>query len=47
MSRGFEANQRVLGTTLDFRRDLHIRYADADKAGLPAGVTSLDAYRDP
>lgn len=39
--------ERVLGTTLDFRRDLRIRYVDPPKEQeQPASVTSLDEYRD-
>ncbi len=39
--------ERVLGTTADYRRDLRVKYVEvkADQ-GQPAGVTSLDDYRD-
>lgn len=39
--------EKVLGTTVDFRRDLRIRYVDPQpEAETPAGVTQLDDYRD-
>lgn len=40
--------ERVLGTTMDFRRDLRIRYVDAPAkgSGSDAGVTNLADYRD-
>lgn len=39
--------ERVLGTTMDFRRDLRIRYVDAaPERPEPASVTSMDDYRD-
>ena len=39
--------EKVLGTTLDYRRDLRIRYVPvkAEDEG-PAGVARLDDYRD-
>jgi len=37
--------ERVMGTTVDYRRDLRIRYVDP-KADVPAGVVSLDDYRN-
>lgn len=39
--------EKVLGTTVDYRRDLRIRYIDpaAEKA-TPAEVVTLDDYRD-
>ena len=36
--------EKVLGTTVDFRRDLRIRYVEP-KAEVPAGITALDEYR--
>jgi len=37
--------EKVLGTTIDSRRDLRIRYTEP--ASSPrAGVTNLDQYRD-
>lgn len=41
------AREKILGTTVDFRRDLRIRYVDevADSES-PAGVTDMAAYRD-
>ena len=36
--------EKVLGTTLDFRRDLRIRYTEPALSP-PAGVTNLDQYR--
>ena len=42
--------EKLLGTTLDFRRDLRIRYVDPDAQDEverdPTVVTDLDAYRD-
>jgi hypothetical protein len=38
--------ERVLGTTVDFRRDLRIRYVDVDVQVEDAEVTRLDDYRD-
>lgn len=38
--------EKVLGTTLDFRRGLRIRYVEPGAAATPASVTSLDLYRD-
>ncbi len=40
--------EKLLGTTMDFRRDLRIRYVDEVKKaeGADASVASLDAYRD-
>jgi hypothetical protein len=38
--------EKVLGTTLDFRRDLRIRYTEPGASDAPAGVTQLDSYRD-
>lgn len=37
--------EKVMGTTVDARRDLRIRYVDA-VADVPAEVTKLDDYRD-
>ncbi|MEV2236688.1 hypothetical protein [Micromonospora sp. NPDC049891] len=42
--------EKLLGTTLDARRDLRIRYVDPKPAASPAGaagagVTKLDDYR--
>ena len=37
--------EKVLGTTLDYRRDLRIRYTEPASSP-PAGVTNLDQYRD-
>lgn len=36
--------EKVLGTTVDFRRDLRIRYV-TPAATVPEGVTALDEYR--
>lgn len=36
--------EKVMGTTVDFRRDLRIRYVEPTKE-VPAGVTALDEYR--
>jgi hypothetical protein len=41
--------EKVLGTTMDFRRDLRIRYVDppeGEDAAPAAPVTKLDDYRD-
>jgi len=38
--------EKLLGTTLDARRDLRIRYVDAQPAAEPSGVVQLDDYRD-
>lgn len=40
--------EKILGTTVDARRDLRIRYVDppAQVAGDDSGVTHLDDYRD-
>ena len=40
--------EKVLGTTVDFRRDLRIRYVDPpeDDEGAEAQVTRLDDYRE-
>lgn len=39
--------EKVLGTTVDYRRDLRIRYIDPNaKVEQPAGVVALDDYRD-
>ena len=43
--------EKVLGTTVDYRRDLRIRYIDAASQKQrdeeqPAGVVALDDYRD-
>lgn len=38
--------ERVLGTTADFRRDLRIRYVEAQTVAPGENVTSLDDYRD-
>ena len=39
-------HEKLLGTTLDARRDLRIRYVDAAaNVEEPADVTSLDEYR--
>lgn len=41
------AREKVLGTTLDFRRDLRIRYINpAEPREIPAEVADIDAYRD-
>lgn len=37
--------EKLLGTTVDFRRDLRIRYVDAAPTEAP-GVTNLDDYRN-
>jgi hypothetical protein len=36
--------EKVLGTTMDFRRDLRIRYVEP-AIEAPAGVTAIDKYR--
>jgi hypothetical protein len=40
--------EKQLGTTLDARRDLRIRYVEprAEPAGRPGEVVNLDDYRD-
>lgn len=38
--------EKVLGTTVDARRDLRIRYVEAKTAPTSANVTSMDDYRD-
>lgn len=39
--------EKVLGTTMDFRRDLRIRYVDhVEQTEGDADVTKLDDYRD-
>lgn len=38
--------EKVLGTTVDYRRDLRIRYVEVAERETPAGVTDLDQYRD-
>ena len=38
--------EKVLGTTLDYLRDLRIRYVDPQDAEAPAGVTNIADYRD-
>ena len=37
--------EKVLGTTIDSRRELRIRYTEPASSP-PAGVTNLDHYRD-
>ena len=37
--------EKVFGTTLEFRRDLRIRYVDA-KEHTPAAVADMDDYRE-
>ena len=37
--------EKVLGTTIDSRRDLRSRYTEPASSP-PAGVTNLDHYRD-
>jgi len=37
--------EKVLGTTVDFRRDLRIRYVEPKPTELPASVTAIEAYR--
>ena len=37
--------EKGLGTTIDSRRDLRIRYTEPASSP-PAGVTNLDQYRD-
>lgn len=37
--------EKVMGTTVDARRDLRIRYVEAP-IDAPAGVTAIDEYRD-
>lgn len=38
--------EKVLGTTMDFRRDLRIKYVEPKKKELPAEVTDIANYRD-
>jgi hypothetical protein len=38
--------EKVLGTTLDYLRDLRIRYIDPVEQDAPAGVTKLADYRE-
>lgn len=38
--------EKVLGTTVDYRRDLRIRYVEAAPEPVPTEVTRLDDYRD-
>lgn len=39
--------EKVMGTTMEFRRDLRIRYVEpANETAASAGVASLDDYRD-
>lgn len=38
--------ERVLGTTVDSRRDLRIRYVDPKSDTAPSEVTNLDDYRN-
>lgn len=38
--------ERVLGTTLDFRRGLRIRYVEPGASATPADVARLEDYRD-
>jgi hypothetical protein len=37
--------EKVMGTTVDYRRDIRVRYVDPDSV-TPASVTSLDLYRN-
>jgi hypothetical protein len=37
--------EKILGTTLDARRDLRIRYTEPGASDAPSSVTSLDEYR--
>jgi hypothetical protein len=37
--------EKVLGTTVDFRRDLRIRYVDPAPKELPESVKAIDDYR--
>lgn len=37
--------EKVLGTTVDFRRDLRIRYVEPKPAELPASVKAIEDYR--
>lgn len=37
--------EKVMGTTMDFRRDLRIRYVDPKPKELPASVKAIDDYR--
>jgi hypothetical protein len=38
--------EKVMGTTLDARRDLRIRYIEPEKATKPASVTAIAEYRE-
>lgn len=38
--------EKVMGTTVDARRDLRIKYVQVVDQEAPAGVTNLDDYRD-
>lgn len=37
--------EKLLGNTFDSRRDLRIRYVDANHQDEPAGVTNIGDYR--
>ena len=37
--------EKVLGTTLDFRRDLRIRYVESTPNELPPSVKAIEKYR--
>ena len=39
------AREKVMGTTLDSRRDLRIRYVAQLKQDVPASVTAIEDYR--
>jgi len=38
--------EKVMGTTVDYLRDLRIRYVDSVENEDPAGVTNIADYRD-
>lgn len=40
-----ERREKVMGTTVDYRRDLRIRYVDEETQEVPAGVADLADYR--
>jgi hypothetical protein len=45
MAAELRSREKVMGTTVDFRRDIRVRYVDPP-TGTPAQVARLDDYRD-
>lgn len=39
------AREKVMGTTLDARRDLRIRYMEPQRNEQPASITAIEDYR--